>query len=892
MIHANTFLSRLKTTSQTLGKRAPSLCACVLAAFLLGACENKPQGDLGVQSDKHALQSEAYLSQGQYGAAMIEAKNAIQKAPKSLQGHIILAKIFIDLGSPSNAIKQLEQVDQNALEKNSEAIFTLADAQKQRGKSRSALKTLNKYEALLQASDTTRYTILKAGTLATAGKIEESIEAYKSALDQSPSNIDALLGAAQSHAALNQFHDAYNYLEKLEKNAPEEPKVILFKAKLALKDGNLDKAEALLTDALANLPNTDMMTPLKSNVMGALAEILTQQGRSSEALIYTRLLADAFPGAQTHQSMYSNAISLFKENKLDEAEKLLLELLEEAPSHEKAKQVLGVINYSQGDLPSAEKYFSGNIDPEITDDATTRVFALTNLRLNKPQEVLALLEEDIESSDNAETLALYGLAALSAGEDNKGVKAINRAIKIAPENAGLHLMLARYYNSASPPNTTEAEYHALAAFNKKPAEPAFQKALLAQYIASNKMGEANTLVARIVKDYPQNDKSFIFAGAHALQVRDHKRALQYFARAGELNKDNTFALIGKAQAAVALQKWEVAETAYKDLILADPDNMHAYEGLLQVKAKTGQLASAVKYLGSKTKDKKSANAASVTLAKYYSETSDLPAINILAQNLSQSKNLSGKTATAYSDIKYYTAITALNLKDLNGAREAAMEGLKYSADNKLLLTTLVNTEIADKRYAEAAKVIAQIEVSNKAIADHLAGDLHTAKGDKSAALTAYQNAWAQKPSDFLGQKLFARLNEQSRTQAHDFVNTWLSALPNSPYALMSKSGIELGKKDYQRAAKTLEQVVKIAPENVTALNNLAWIYNETGNNKALKFAEKAAALAPSSPQVLDTYGWTLYKQGKKREARKILAQALALAPDNKEIKQHLRDAQK
>ena len=54
----------------------------------------------------------------------------------------------------------------------------------------------------------------------------------------------------------------------------------------------------------------------------------------------------------------------------------------------------------------------------------------------------------------------------------------------------------------------------------------------------------------------------------------------------------------------------------------------------------------------------------------------------------------------------------------------------------------------------------------------------------------------------------------------------------------------------------------------------------------------AAALSPSSPEILDTYGWILLGQGQTEQAVDVLKKAAQLAPDNTEIKAHLQEAQK
>ena len=65
--------------------------------------------------DIHIKQAETYRSSGQYRAAVIEARNVIQKAPQRSVGYTLLAGVLVDLGQYKNALALLER----APEKNS-----------------------------------------------------------------------------------------------------------------------------------------------------------------------------------------------------------------------------------------------------------------------------------------------------------------------------------------------------------------------------------------------------------------------------------------------------------------------------------------------------------------------------------------------------------------------------------------------------------------------------------------------------------------------------------------------------------------------------------------------------------------------------------------------------
>ena len=71
----------------------------------------------------------------------------------------------------------------------------------------------------------------------------------------------------------------------------------------------------------------------------------------------------------------------------------------------------------------------------------------------------------------------------------------------------------------------------------------------------------------------------------------------------------------------------------------------------------------------------------------------------------------------------------------------------------------------------------------------------------------------------------------------------------------------------------------MAPDNVIALNNLAWLYLERDSGHAIEYAEKAYSLAPESPEIIDTTAMVVYKRDSAR-AKKLIERALDKKPDN------------
>ncbi len=85
------------------------------------------------------------------------------------------------------------------------------------------------------------------------------------------------------------------------------------------------------------------------------------------------------------------------------------------------------------------------------------------------------------------------------------------------------------------------------------------------------------------------------------------------------------------------------------------------------------------------------------------------------------------------------------------------------------------------------------------------------------------------------------------------------------------------------------KAIEALPKDPRVMNNLAYLYTENLNQpaKALPLAREAVKRLPTDANVVDTYGWTLAKLGKLREAEEHLLRSARLAPDEAPIRYHL-----
>ena len=137
-------------------------------------------------------------------------------------------------------------------------------------------------------------------------------------------------------------------------------------------------------------------------------------------------------------------------------------------------------------------------------------------------------------------------------------------------------------------------------------------------------------------------------------------------------------------------------------------------------------------------------------------------------------------------------------------------------------------------------------------------------------------------------KLHSSLNQAGKgNEADARLTEWLKEHPADIPTRMYLAGTYLAKKQNKAAIGQYQAVLQQDPNYALALNNLAWVYQQEKDPRALEYAEKANQLSPDNPATLDTLGWILVEQGNTARGLPLLQKANSLAPEAADIQYHL-----
>jgi tetratricopeptide (TPR) repeat protein len=97
---------------------------------------------------------------------------------------------------------------------------------------------------------------------------------------------------------------------------------------------------------------------------------------------------------------------------------------------------------------------------------------------------------------------------------------------------------------------------------------------------------------------------------------------------------------------------------------------------------------------------------------------------------------------------------------------------------------------------------------------------------------------------------------------------------------------------FEESIRQMRALLKIDPDHADALNFIGYSYADRGINlgEAEKMIQKALQLKPGNGYMIDSLGWTYFKQKRIDLSIQYLKEASSLLPDDGAVAEHLGDA--
>jgi putative PEP-CTERM system TPR-repeat lipoprotein len=566
-----------------------------------------------------------------------------------------------------------------------------------------------------------------------------------------------------------------------------------------------------------------------------------------------------------------------------EARPIAAEVLAAQSDYLPAVLLLGRIDSVEGRVVDAERWFEQGAQLARTTGASTDYIAAIQQLI----EVQLTQGKVDEASGNVDTLlafdsvgpaARYLKARIEVEQGNLDVaeQGLERVVADAPEFWPAYALLGRI--NAAQNQLGQAAMYLRTAFNNNPSDAGVRLMLAEMYLRQNNLEGARELFKGSEGLTVPEGIVMALAGRSSLQAGQPSLAAEFFERSEQ----------------------------------SPPANLRELLELSSIYVTAGELDRAVRVLESSSFDlPESEQLISYVLTLVQLRRGDVTAAAATAARLAEQREPSAWLSTLRGSI-------AALAKDFPGARAFFGEALTLERDHVPALLGLARVALAEDNAGEAAEhlhrvlevepqhVNAILGLAELAIARgdftegsswlastpespqrfRVQGDLEFERQDYAAAAAAYRRGFALAPSADLAIRIYDSARRAGEQDPLATLSAYATDFPRDPRANSALGSIALENGDHDGAIARYEAVLAVDPRNAPALNNLAWILSERGDERALEFATRAREVSPSDPSIADTLGWLHIRRGEAAAGLPLLEEAVRANPDHPEIRYH------
>ncbi|SFM69601.1 tetratricopeptide repeat protein [Marinobacter pelagius] len=872
---------------------ARTILLSVAISLTITGCsgDNNEMSQEEIQYISHLDQSRFFQRQGELKASTLEARSASELQPERVEPYLIIVNNLITAGDARSAERLLDQLFSDVGEESisqqnlNDASLIRAEARLKQGEHEEALAALEKLKDADRAQQL-KGAMLRGDIHLAAGRLDQAEDAYSDARSIDTSAVPPLIGLAKVAYSQNNREEADSYIAQAGELDANHVDLWLLKAQIAQHEEDWANAEQALINALETIGQYDIMTHQKFESMSALINVLREQGKSSEAFVYEEILAKSAPG--TIKSNLEAAQEAFNNGDLNNASRYLEEVLAQAPSHEPAALMLGLVRYRQGRPEEAEALLTPVVNMGDSEQAT-KLLAATRLQMRNPEgarEVLASLED--QESD-PETLALVGFASLLSGDTESGTQFIEKSLALAPDNNSLRLRYATYLLRLG--HTDRAIEQANRVLENAPDSERARLLVVQANVSANDYEAAKAVASAWIENQPQSVRALVTRGNVAGSAGDYDEARQYYEQALALDTEDPAPLAALGNLAKTRDQIAEAQGYYRRAIMLAPDNRQALQGISSVMERE-DLVALMMQVREKHPDAYGPRLLLLESALFDGNTEqadELTASLMEREDVSNPAPAESLVASIYHGI----ATQLAKRERLDQAAEVLQRGRVLFPNNEEIGIQAAAVQFTKENAKEAREILRDVKKQHPQSGNPflLEAQYFERRGEYQEAADLYQLALEKERNveiELAHARALARSGQRDR--AIESLGRASQAYPRSPQILMNLAVLHQETDAPEEAIGPYEQLLELTPQNVVALNNLAWIYYQQGDERALDLAKQAYELNSDSAAIADTYGWIMFEAGQHAESLPVLERAHELQPDSEEIAMHLAEA--
>lgn len=878
-----------KMKPNTLLKR--TTLAVMLTSALLSGCSEK-------SVESHLADARNYASSQQIDAAIVEYKNAIQKAPDAAAPRFELGKLYLQQSNFSAAEKELNK----AMELGhpvSQVIPLLSVAYQQSG-AENALAEVDYRAEGMSAVESAEVGFYKLQALMQLGKNEEAqtLLADLSTLDTS----SVYKGLIDSYAFVldNDMDGALAATEKLREQAPTNKDVLQQLAKIYLQKGEPSKAAEVYGVYVSQYPDD-----VTSKFAYAALLIEIRELDKAEPIVDDLLtLNENHPLLNTFKGIIESA----NENYAKALEHLEI-AVQNGRSDQVVRLVAGFSAYQIQDFEAAQRHLTMVASSLPDNHPGLRMLADSMLQLGENDEALEVLAR-VEGEQGIDA-ALFSKASYQLLKDGNVVGAQQMVAKSEAVSTTAE-DLSRLGVLQLSLNDIDGLVNLEQAVEQSPESVTSQATLLRAYIATSQLEKAKSAAKEWHEQSPETAAPLIYLGNIATAEGAYQEAAQYLDKASELEGAKNEVFYSRAKLLVAEGKNDNAISFVRAFIDKNPADVQALALWFALATEKGNAKDVIKHTQTQFNANKTNLNLRLLLARMYSLNSQLD------KTVSLLSDVEGNEASpqAFWNLKGQALIATNNVEDATAFFDRWLSF--YPQDKNAVLGKLLIVD-SQKQFDQG------LTLTNKVLAKRPDAQLTLLKAYFHSRLGQAKPAWEiiNSTADDVKALPFVRgviarlhLIDKAPEQAVEHAKAAYDATPNSDNALLLIAALEMsGKKaqaftflekhvqahsndipsamllaerqigkDRAAAIKTYEQVLTKTPDNFVVLNNLAYLTFEDKNlTRAEELAKKAVSLQRENADAVDTLAQIYVAKGDKAAALKLYEEVSARPIANDDV---------
>lgn len=520
--------------------------------------------------------------------------------------------------------------------------------------------------------------------------------------------------------------------------------------------------------------------------------------------------------------------------KFEEAETLLKEAAQQNPPSALAITVLGEYYLLRQRLDEAQATFESALKVDPKQALALNYLAALLTHRGKLQEAEALVKKVTELPDKR-FRAAHAMFLFDTGRKDQGIAELETLSSQNPEDTDLR---DKYLGALiATDQVARAEKVLNAVIGKNSSDPHLLLQRAALYVGLQRLDDAEKDLQRVM-----------------------------YLRSNSAQGQLLYAKLYEARGYVLSQR-----QALNEALRYDPNLLTARLSLARLLTTRGGPKTALQVLNETPETQKNEISVNVERNWAYLAMGNFPEVE---------RALSAELNYPNPEVSILAATMRLAQARPAEARALARKVLDRNAEDIRALEIISRSYLQEKNMEAAVKELAEYAAKRPRSADlqYFMGTVLASYGRRADAQAAFSQALQANPEHIDARLSLIQLDisDGKLDAARQSLQDVAKRSSNLSVALWL-GNLNLLKGENQTAIENYRKVLELDPNQVTAMNNLAWLLAEEGKevDQALGLAQKAAELSPDNPAVQNTLGRIFYQKGLYTMAVRHLERAVA-----------------